>query len=406
VQSATSVEELLDACAFLPEPGCETAAHERQHVHQRKRQRAASQALCRLARLLCGREQGAARAAAAADPRLARAARAAAQPSCAAADEAEDCEGAASALAALAVLHPLPAAPQAAAGLLASRCADGCAAGLLSLPAAAAASWALRRLRLPPRPELEAACAHLPWRVEPRALTGEADSALDLDALRTELPWKADTLLTRLGAAVRERRETCWLAEPGIGGLSYSGKLMPPAPLPARVAAARDGLAAAFGERYDCALCNWYEGDSGAACAWHADPEHGSLWALETAVVSVGETRRFAFRATGDAVGDQYTFYLFHGDVVRMWADCQQRFQHAVMGGEGAHAAGDRASLVFKQALPRGPAGRRGHGGVAVLAPERARPALGGERVEGPPKPASREPRGPRVKKPPPPPLW
>ena len=29
---------------------------------------------------------------------------------------------------------------------------------------------------------------------------------------------------------VYERRETCWMADPGVGGLAYSGKIMSPTP--------------------------------------------------------------------------------------------------------------------------------------------------------------------------------
>lgn len=34
---------------------------------------------------------------------------------------------------------------------------------------------------------------------------------------------------------------------------------------------------------------------------WHSDPDHGRLWATDTIVVSVGETRRFNFRQVREA---------------------------------------------------------------------------------------------------------
>jgi alkylated DNA repair dioxygenase AlkB len=236
-------------------------------------------------------------------------------------------------------------------------------------------------------------------------------------ALRAELPFKADVITTRLGATVQERRLTCWLAEPGIGGLAYSGKIMPPAPLSPSVTAARDALAAALGDRYDCCLANHY--NAAAACAWHSDPEHGSLWARDTAVVSIGETRRFAFRRlppadAADAAPEVHAVYLFHGDVVRMWADCQDCWQHTVLPPEGAWAAGERASLVLKRALPRGPSARRGHGGVpgggvraTAPAPARAmRPPARGQAEPAGAQPKEKSRTGLRVKKPPPLPLW
>lgn len=75
---------------------------------------------------------------------------------------------------------------------------------------------------------------------------------------------------------VRERRQTAWLAEPGIGALAYSGKLMPPSPFTPAVTSIRDALHARTGQRFDCVLCNQYPAGGEAACKWHTDPEHGS----------------------------------------------------------------------------------------------------------------------------------
>jgi alkylated DNA repair dioxygenase AlkB len=177
--------------------------------------------------------------------------------------------------------------------------------------------------------------------------------------LRAELPLRADKLVTRTGETVVERRQTCWLSEPGIGCLAYSGKLMPPSPLTPHVLELRDDMLRLHGERYDAALCNFY--DSEAACAYHADPEHGSYWALPTSVVSAGETRRFVFRRI-DAPSEVHSFWFFSGDVVRMWGPCQKDFHHAVLKAEGEHSSGDRISVVFKRALVRAN-GKKGHGG-------------------------------------------
>lgn len=126
--------------------------------------------------------------------------------------------------------------------------------------------WACKRIGLPSSESLEAACSplRLPFRVVP----GLAGFCVDLDSLirevaaRTPLhvllcprvcrtgaeaaggtdicpdhaavagqvPFQAELLVTRDGRKVKERRETCWMAEPGIGGLAYSGKIMSPVP--------------------------------------------------------------------------------------------------------------------------------------------------------------------------------
>jgi hypothetical protein len=74
------------------------------------------------------------------------------------------------------------------------------------------------------------------------------------------IPFKKDTIVTRQGKAIVERRGTAWLAAPSIGALAYSGKLMPPRPIPPIV----ESVMRYVEERlnlptfFDCALCNHY----------------------------------------------------------------------------------------------------------------------------------------------------
>jgi alkylated DNA repair dioxygenase AlkB len=86
---------------------------------------------------------------------------------------------------------------------------------------------------------------------------------------------------------------------------------------------------------------------------FHADPL-GDVWAPDTAVVSVGAPRRFVFRATADPAATRYAYVVRAGDVVVMHADCQERFQHALLHEHGADDAAPRMSLVFKKRRPRG----------------------------------------------------
>ena len=98
---------------------------------------------------------------------------------------------------------------------------------------------------------------------------------------------------------------------------------------------------------------------------YHSDPDHGLYWALDTAVVSLGEPRRFNFRritddgrplgADGgggaggggsDETDDLHQFHVFEGDVVHMFDDCQDRFQHCVMKSEQPPPAAARAAAA------------------------------------------------------------
>ena len=134
------------------------------------------------------------------------------------------------------------------------------------------------------------------------------------------------------------------------------------------------------------------------------------MWSLQECVVSFGEVRRFNLKridpasapqevARGAAISSaeegevlsygrgvgatlssaqkralmsasepQHSFHVFNGDVVHMFRDCQDKYLHCVMKGEGAHNKGARISIVFKASLLLS-SGKRGHGlAVAVAA--------------------------------------
>ena len=191
--------------------------------------------------------------------------------------------------------------------------------------------------------------------------------------LLQEIPFSRDTIVTRHGTSVTERRGTAWVAAPGIGALAYSGKLMIPQPIPTilqsvmRKAEQRLGLADGF---FDCALCNHYA-DATAACKFHTDPEHGTMWDRTTVVVAAGSDRIFAFKpistiwndwdiapgrssTTTDAGSTATTTPLFAGDLVVMRENCNDDFYHAVHAGISDDP---RVSVVLKRAI-----GPRGHG--------------------------------------------
>lgn len=89
-------------------------------------------------------------------------------------------------------------------------------------------------------------------------LNGATEGLIDTESVRRTVPFQAETIVTKSGKKVKERRETCWMADPGVGGLAYSGKIMTPTPFVGSVAAVRDELEALMGIKYDCCLINWY----------------------------------------------------------------------------------------------------------------------------------------------------
>ena len=189
------------------------------------------------------------------------------------------------------------------------------------------------------------------------------------ETLLRAIPFQNDIIVTRHGDQVQERRGTAWIAHEGIGALAYSGKLMPPQPLPEVVQNVMRKVEAALHlspDFFDCALCNHYA-DSEAACKFHTDPEHGTMWDRTTVVVAAGSDRTFAFKPintawknwdvdkaiAANAYGDKtaVTINLFSGDLVVMRDNCNDDFYHAVYSGLNDEP---RVSLVLKRAVGRG----------------------------------------------------
>jgi len=415
IQQAADVDDLLAAASVLWVPtDDDLPPHYCQEVHHEKRQRWAGQLLGKMGQIIPASFD----ASLWADGRLSRAIEAAAIPFHGRDADRAKVEGRAISesligLASIVGRTPPPSpfgfdgagAIIAGVAQLISR-AEGMA-NELELKDAVEVRWAARTLtaRLPglteqqsnPISDLDARVSHLPFDIFPLGVewpnvcNGEyVDQPQLVSTLRDAIPFNFDTITTRTGSEVIERRGTAWVADKGIGALAYSGKLMKPQPLPSIVSSAMratekivldyvdddDDDATIF---FDCALCNHYP-DAEAACKFHTDPEHGSLWDRLTCVVSAGDDRRFAFRpipersawgdwdSIDDAEGGNgnapAVYHMFAGDIVKMSGRCNDDFWHAVYADDvatiSAGSGEGRVSLVFKRAIDRN--GKRGHG--------------------------------------------
>ena len=205
---------------------------------------------------------------------------------------------------------------------------------------------------------------NLPWRI----MHQQCAKVPSVKDIKKEVPFVQEELLTRDGKSVLERRHTCWMAEEGIEGLAYSGKVMAPTPFTPLIGRIRDELYRSTNEYYDCALLNYYDGDS--ACKMHADPDMGTMWERSSIIVSIGETRRFHFKKILD-ISEQhalqgrqvdntpFAYHLFDGDCIHMFDNCNDLYNHAVLKSEGTQNLEPRVSIVFKKAIDKN--GRKGH---------------------------------------------
>jgi alkylated DNA repair dioxygenase AlkB len=176
----------------------------------------------------------------------------------------------------------------------------------------------------------------------------------NLEALISQVKFQADSIRTSSNVIVTERRKTAWEGDMGVPHFAYSGKSMTTHKWSDIILTARDCLEEKTGIYYDGCLVNLYP-DGGSGMRYHSDPDQGVLWDFQTAVVSLGASRRFSFRdipSEGKYLEQTpHTFVLMHGDVVEMFGDCQTRFQHTVRQAEEKNEEAARGSLVFKRSL-------------------------------------------------------
>jgi alkylated DNA repair dioxygenase AlkB len=235
---------------------------------------------------------------------------------------------------------------------------------------------------------LEAAYTNVsvPFRIVPYALRGALGGTLSdysdpsrlVATLRNEVKFAVDeicaianaTAATAKAAVVKvpERRWTAWQGDYNVGPFEYSGKSMPRQDWSPTVQIIRNALAArgsppqgslsASSQYYNACLLNLYP-DGASGMRYHCDPDQGTKWDYDTAVVSLGAARRFAIRPiplhnqtralSSQRSNRPHSLVVFHSDITYMWGDCQGRFQHAVKNADFQQVSSPRISLVFKR---------------------------------------------------------
>lgn len=219
----------------------------------------------------------------------------------------------------------------------------------------------IQETRLPPIIQTAYSDLDLPFRIRPGALLGEqistesaGASIISVADIVDQVDFVADTIQTESKQLIPERRQTAWQGDEHVAPFAYSGKSMPRSPWSPVVEYIRNKVYDTTGHYYDGCLLNLYP-DGGSAMRYHIDPDQGTLWGYETAVVSLGATRRFAFRpidkSERDAGSKPHVFVLMTNDVTEMVRDCQSRFQHTVKTAEDKDERAPRVSLVFKKTL-------------------------------------------------------
>jgi alkylated DNA repair dioxygenase AlkB len=175
-------------------------------------------------------------------------------------------------------------------------------------------------------------------------LEGASSDAL-LRTLEASIPWTQHHIRL-FGRSVASPRLSCWIGDPGMA-YTYSGARFEPHPWPGALAALRDAVSDAAGVRFNSVLANLYR-DGRDGMGWHSDdePELGPQPVI--ASVSLGATRRFAFKhRTRPGVG--LTLPLTAGSLLVMAGDTQRHYRHAVP--KTTRPVGPRINLTFRTIL-------------------------------------------------------
>ena len=367
VSDAKTVKEILSVAPLIKVPGEPLMHWEKQLVHRRRRQRGAASAIVRLSKMLVGWTNVEARKSALTDNNNFNRLLVAATSPIGEEEDVGDVRSYATVVRAASTLLFEPmrgGGNDAFASInlqeilvsLVARLDAVLVQGLLPDHELDGLYWAAQRIGYKGEKQNLAslwAKLDLPFSVH----LGLTRSSLTLDQVVEEVQFEQSVLTTRDKKKVVERRKTCWMAEKNVGGLAYSGKIMSPVPFSPCIASVRDHIEERTGQYFDCCLINLYE-DGDCACAYHSDPDLGTVFARESFIVSVGETRRFNIKRNGQ---EPHIYHVFDGDVFCMERNCNDDWIHSISSSEGLQNNGPRVSIVFKRTIP-GPGGKRGHG--------------------------------------------
>ncbi|MFE1440508.1 alpha-ketoglutarate-dependent dioxygenase AlkB [Streptomyces sp. NPDC058739] len=129
---------------------------------------------------------------------------------------------------------------------------------------------------------------------------------------------------------------------------NYSGQQYDTAPMPPQIAAIGARAGAHAGHPFNNCLANLYDnGDS--TMGFHQDSYDGLVSGSTIAIVSLGATRRLAFRSLDRAHREELA--LEHGSLLLMTAVTQRGWTHSVPRDR---SAGRRVSLTFRHFEPNG----------------------------------------------------
>ncbi len=163
--------------------------------------------------------------------------------------------------------------------------------------------------------------------------------------LQNSLQWEADQLIM-FGKLVTTRRKVAWVGDPACA-YTYSGIKRSPQAWTSELLSIKVQLEKLTQSEFNSCLLNFYhDGEDGMG--WHSDDEKELDARSPIASLSLGSTRKFAFRHKKDR--STIPLFLENGGVLIMNAPTQQFWQHALLKTKTIDTP--RINLTFRKIIP------------------------------------------------------
>jgi alkylated DNA repair dioxygenase AlkB len=178
------------------------------------------------------------------------------------------------------------------------------------------------------------------------AFLSPAEAEAAFAGLRGEIAWETHRLRL-FGREVASPRLSCWIGDAGAAYV-YSGSRFEPRPWTTTAQALRRRLCECLEAEFNSVLANLYR-DGRDGMGWHSDdePELGAQPVI--ASLSLGATRRFAFKHRRDRTR-RLVLELPSGSLLLMRGDTQRNYRHALP--KTARPVGARINLTFRRVFP------------------------------------------------------
>lgn len=172
---------------------------------------------------------------------------------------------------------------------------------------------------------------------------GEGSASQYYNLLEEQLDWQREKIKL-FGKEYWQPRLLAWYAD-AEASYRYSGIVHEPLPWQPALLELKKRIELASASTYNSVLANLYR-DGQDSMGWHSDDEPELGQAPIIASLSLGSSRRFAFRPRKGFTGQRQRFDLGHGSLLIMRGQTQARWQHQI--AKTKKQVGPRINLTFR----------------------------------------------------------